>query len=133
MSSEQDEQNGSGSGGPSKGGSPKGGRPPKPERKRRTETYGLRLSPEEMEELEAKAKTAGLERSEFIRRRVFGKPISTEVEKETTRELNRIGVNLNQLAYRANKGEMPDVAAEAKAAIEEVRALIGEIGQMQSE
>jgi hypothetical protein len=32
----------------------------------------------------------------------------------------------------ANRGELPDVAAAAEEAIEEVRALIGEIGQMQS-
>jgi hypothetical protein len=133
MSSEQDEGS-SESGGPSGSSSDaaKGGRPKKPARKRRSESYGLRFSPEEMEELEKRCEAAGLSRAEYLRRRAFGKPVSTKVDQEMTRELNRIGTNLNQIAYRANRGELPDVAAAAEEAIEEVRALIGEIGQMQS-
>jgi hypothetical protein len=135
--SEQDEQNGSGSGGPSKGSSSKGGpskrgRPKKDPSERRTESYGLRLSPNEMEELEERCEAAGLSKAEYLRRRALGKPVSTKVDQEMTRELNRVGTNLNQIAYRANRGELPDVAAAAEEAIEEVRALIGEIGQMQS-
>ena len=141
MSSERDEQNGSegsGSGGPSEGSSSKGGpskrgRPTKPPEEKRTERYGLRLSPNEMEELEERCEAAGLSKAEYLRRRALGKPVSTKVDQEMTRELNRVGTNLNQIAYRANRGELPDVAAAAEEAIEEVRALIGEIGQMQSE
>ncbi|MCS4201923.1 plasmid mobilization protein [Salinibacter ruber] len=140
MSSERDEQNGSegsGSGGPSEGSSSKGGpskrgRPTKPPEEKRTESYGLRLSPNEMEELEERCEAAGLSKAEYLRRRALGKPVSTKVDQEMTRELNRVGTNLNQIAYRANRGELPDVAAAAEEAIEEVRALIGEIGQMQS-
>jgi hypothetical protein len=119
-------------GGPSKGGPSKRGRPKKDPSERRTETYGLRLSPNEMEELEDRCEAAGLSKAEYLRRRALGKPVSTKVDQEMTRELNRVGTNLNQIAYRANRGELPDVAAAAEEAIEEVRALIGEIGQMQS-
>ncbi|MCS3758256.1 plasmid mobilization protein [Salinibacter ruber] len=107
-----------------------GGRPRKDPRDRRTKRYGLRLSPKEYEEIQDRAERAGLSVAKFLRRRALGKPISTKVEKKTTEELNRIGVNLNQLAYRANRGELEDVAVEAEAAIQEVRALIDQIGQM---
>ena len=108
----------------------KGGRPRKDPRDRRTKRYGLRLSPKEYEEIQDRAERAGLSVAEYLRRRALGKPISTKVEKKTTEELNRIGVHLNQIARRASSGDLPDVASEAEAAIQEVRALIDQIGQM---
>ena len=107
-----------------------GGRPRKDPRDRRTKRYGLRLSPKEYEEIQDRAERAGLSVAEYLRRRALGKPISTKVEKKTTEELNRIGVHLNQIARRASSGDLPDVASEAEAAIQEVRALIDQIGQM---
>lgn len=106
-----------------------GGRPRKDPADRRSETYGLRLSPKEKAEIEERAERSGLSLAEYLRRRALGKPIKTQIDKEATHELNRIGVNLNQIAARAHQGGLEDVAGRAEAAIEEVRALIEELGQ----
>ena len=106
-----------------------GGRPRKDPADRRSETYGLRLSPKEKSELEDRAERAGLSLAEYLRRRALGKPVRTRVDKEATHELNRIGVNLNQLARAANAGKLEAVSDRAEAAIEELRALIEELGQ----
>jgi hypothetical protein len=106
-----------------------GGRPRKDPADRRTETYGLRLSPKEKAELEDRAERAGLSLAEYLRRRALGKPVKTQVDKEATHELNRIGVNLNQIAHVANAGDLEHIQSQAAEAIEEVRALIEELGQ----
>jgi hypothetical protein len=106
-----------------------GGRPRKDPADRRTETYGLRLSPKEKAELEDRAERAGLSLAEYLRRRALGKPVKTQVDKEATHELNRIGVNLNQIAHVANAGDLEHIQGQAAEAIEEVRALIEELGQ----
>ena len=108
----------------------KGGRLRKDPRDRRTKRYGLRLSPKEYEEIQDRAERAGLSVAEYLRRRALGKPISTKVEKKTTEELNRTGVNLNQRAYRANRGELEAVAVGAEAAIQEGRSPIDPVGQI---
>jgi hypothetical protein len=106
-----------------------GGRPRKDPAERRSHTHGLRLSPKEKEELERRAERAGLSLSAYLRRRGLGRPIKTRVEKEATDELNRIGVNLNQIARVANAGDLKHIQSQAAEAIEEVRALIEELGQ----
>lgn len=106
-----------------------GGRPRKDPAERRSHTHGLRLSPNEKEELEERAERAGLSLSAYIRRRALGKPVKTQVDKQATHELNRIGVNLNQIAHVANAGDLEHIEAEAAETIEEVRALIEELGQ----
>jgi hypothetical protein len=108
----------------------RGGRPRKDPKDRRTKRYGLRLSPKEYEEIQERAERAGLSVAEHLRRRALGKPISTKVDKKTTEQLNRIGVHLKQIARRVSSEDLPDVASEAEAAIQEVRALIDQIGQM---
>ncbi|WP_103028285.1 plasmid mobilization protein [Salinibacter altiplanensis] len=104
----------------------KGGRPKKPEEERRSLTHGLRLSPNEKEELEARADRAGLSLSEYLRRKALGKPVKTKVDGKALKELNRIGVNLNQLARAANRGDIL-IGGQVREAIEELRSLIEEI------
>ena len=101
------------------------GRPKKPEAKRRSLTHGLRLSPQEKKELEARADRAGLTLSEYLRRRAFGRKVQTQIEGKALKELNRIGVNLNQIARAANRGEL--VGQQATEAIKELRALMDQI------
>lgn len=101
------------------------GRPKKPEEERRSLTHGLRLSPQEKEELEARADRAGLSLSEYLRRRALGKKIKTQIEGKALKELNRIGVNLNQIARAANRGNLVD--QQAREAIKELRALMDQI------
>jgi len=101
------------------------GRPKKPEEERRSLTHGLRLSPQEKEELEARADRAGLSLSEYLRRRALGKKIQTQIEGKALKEMNRIGVNLNQIARAANRGDLVD--QQAREAIKELRALMDQI------
>lgn len=105
----------------------KGGRPRKPEAERRSHTHGLRLSPNEKEELEDRADRAGLSLSEYIRRRALGKKIKTKVEEETIRQIRRVGVNLNQVAKWANEGKDPAVHSAAEDTIEDVKQAIREL------
>lgn len=65
-----------------------------------------RLSPEELESLNQKAKSTGLSREEYIRKVLAGavpKQAPPLEYAELLRELRRIGVNLNQIAKQANR------------------------------
>ncbi|WP_259253515.1 plasmid mobilization protein, partial [Salinibacter ruber] len=105
----------------------KGGRPRKPESERRSLTHGLRLSPNEKKKLEQRAKRAGLNLSEYIRRRALGKKIQTKVEEEAIRQIRRAGVNLNQIAKWANQGRNEAVHSAAKSTIQEVKQAIRQL------
>ncbi len=69
--------------------------------KTRTLRYELRLTPVEKESWSVFASAMGLDLSEYIRRCVERRQITTniqpEVNRQTAVELGRIGVNLNQL------------------------------------
>lgn len=105
----------------------KGGRPRKDPEDRRSNVHGLRLSPNEKEELKARADRAGLNLSEYIRSRALGKKIKTEVEEEAIRQIRRVGTNLNQIAKWANEGKDQAVHSAAQETIEEVKQAIRKI------
>lgn len=48
------------------------------------------------------AAAGGLSVSEFGRRRMLGRPVTSRVDEAAERQLRRIGVNLNQIARAAN-------------------------------
>ena len=77
-----------------KGGRPKGSR--------RGEKVELRVSAAEKADLRGSAREAGLNVSEYVRRRSLGQPVMARADRETRVLLRRIGVNLNQLARAAN-------------------------------
>ena len=73
---------------------------------RRTVLVAVRVSPTESADWRAKAKAAGVPLSALIRRamartRTWTAP-AAEVERERTRQVSRIGNNLNQIARWAN-------------------------------
>ena len=73
---------------------------------RRTVTAAARVSPAELADWRTKAAAAGVSLSALLRQamartRPWTAP-ATEVERERTRELARIGANLNQIARWAN-------------------------------
>ena len=73
---------------------------------RRTVIAAARVSPAELADWRAKAAGAGVSLSALLRQamartRTWTAP-ATEVERERTRELARIGANLNQIARWAN-------------------------------
>ena len=80
----------------------------------------FQVSVAERDRLRELAGAAGLSVSEFVRRRALGgriAPLAEAVDRrETRRELNRLGVNLNQLVRRANEAA-PLLPAERAAAV----------------
>ncbi len=74
--------------------------------RRRPVIVAVRLTPDESADWRAKAKAAGVPLSALIRRamahtRTWTAP-AAEVERERTRQVSRIGNNLNQIARWAN-------------------------------
>ena len=74
----------------------------------RKKQFHLSLLEEEMQILSDKAKTAGMSKTEFLRNVIlFGSArgrtnFTREDAKSLIYELNRIGNNINQIAYQAN-------------------------------
>jgi hypothetical protein len=104
-----------------------GGRPPKPESERRSHTHGLRLSPNEKDELERRAEAAGLSMSELLRRRALGKPIQPKAARTSRRRLARLALEIEELADIAEEDgelsseleqELAETLGEIKGAIE---------------
>ncbi len=89
----------------------------------------IRVNPEEMSFIEAQAATAGLSVSDYVRsiatRRKVA-PRASVVEDKMLLELNRTGVNLNQIAKGVNRGHgLPHDMDEAMA---ELRAVLAKVG-----
>ncbi len=87
----------------------KTGRPRKAEGERRDASLPpVRVTSAELAHVEAQAAQAGLPVSDYVRRRALGGRITarqTATDERALDELNRIGVNLNQLTHAANMGK----------------------------
>lgn len=90
----------------------KGGRPKKqPHEVRDARLPAVRLTTAERIDLEAKASRLGVDLSEWIRIELLGAPIRrgpSPTDASLVTELNRIGVNLNQIARQINRGRDHD-------------------------
>ena len=103
--------------------------------KTRTVRYELRLTPVEKESWSVKAAAVGLDLSEYIRRCVERRQITTtiqpEVNRQTAVELGRIGVNLNQLQRAMNtsvaSGQFIPNVDESLAVVKEVEKAVIEL------
>ena len=76
--------------------------------------FHLRLSDEEYEKLQREAKMAGLKPQTYIHKVLKGHQITERAPMdliETVRKLNRIGINLNQLAWEAHSLNFIDTKA----------------------
>ena len=83
------------------------GRPQKQEHEKLSETVKLRLTLAEHEHVRSVAADAGVTVSDYLRRRACGYRVPTVVSRQRSdpavlSELNRIGVNLNQIARNLN-------------------------------
>lgn len=82
--------------------------PRKKVNREREKHFQVRLTEEEFEMLENKAKGFGLTKTEYIRKLiVFGRvrpksKLTDEQFREMLLEMNHIGTNINQIAYRVN-------------------------------
>lgn len=90
----------------------KGGRPRMAQDERRDARLPApRVTAAELAHVEEQARAAGLDVSEYVRRRALGGRVAARRAATDARaldELNRIGVNLNQLTHAANMGKVLD-------------------------
>ena len=110
-----------------------GGRPTTTDTDKRTQHIAARFTVTERAQLEARAAAHGLRVSDFIRAAAVdslppklakaAKAGAGRLSRDELRELNAIGVNLNQLAKRANAGddrELDALLSSALAALHKV-------------
>lgn len=109
-----------------------GGRPKTDAATRRTSVVAVRLTVAERAALEARAASAGLPLPDYMRsalveaappRRRKASSGSARLGAVELRELNAIGVNLNQLAKRANAGDGRDIGGPVMAALAELQTI----------
>ena len=84
------------------------------EKRSRSHSFHLRLSDEEYEKLQREAKMAGLKPQTNIHKVLKGHQITERAPIdliETVRKLNRIDINLNQLAWGAHSLNFIDTKA----------------------
>ena len=104
-------------------------RPTKDTAAKRTERFNLRLTPAELAHVHTQATRAGIGAHEYARRRVLGHkvpPARSQIDASLLTELNRIGVNLNQLTHAVNSGIV--IEREAALVLAQVQAIIERIG-----
>ena len=105
-------------------------RPQLDEQERRTRTVGVRVTAAEAAELRERAQAARLSTGAYLRRRALGQRVRSAVERRLgaaeLRELNRIGVNLNQMARALNSGAVSS-PAETQEAVERVGELVAKL------
>jgi len=103
-------------------------RPVKDPEEKRTETARFRLTVAERAYLRAQAEAAGLSETEFLRRRALGlsvRPAPARNDPALLSELNRIGVNVNQLARATHRGsDFTRYWREVGGALEQVLAKV---------
>ena len=102
-------------------------RPRLGDEERRTRTVGVRVTEAEAAELQERAQAARLSMGAYLRRRALGQRVRSAVERRLgaaeLRELNRIGVNLNQMARAMNSGTVSS-PAETQEAVERVGEMV---------
>ena len=105
-------------------------RPRLGEEERRTRTVGVRVTEVEAEELRERAQAARLSVGAYLRRRGLGQRVRVASEwrlgAAELRELNRIGVNLNQMA-RALNSRAVSSPAETQEVVERVGELVAKL------
>ncbi|MCF6283568.1 MAG: plasmid mobilization relaxosome protein MobC [Candidatus Hydrogenedentes bacterium] len=85
------------------------GRPKKQEHEKRTERQNLRFTVAEIVHIQQQADAAGISPAEYVRRRALGYTVPSGSSSRGTdpaliSELNRVGVNVNQLARSVHRG-----------------------------
>lgn len=113
--------------------SAKPGRPARAERENRADRVAFRLTAEELERVQAEAERAGVSVSEYCRAAALGQRVRVRSAPDLSAalvSLNRVGVNLNQIARGVNRGQgvppdLAEVLAEVRAAVERLAELEG--------
>jgi len=109
-----------------------GGRPQAATEARRESVVAVRLTASERAALDAKASAAGLPLPDFMRaalvdaappRRRKAASAQAMMTAAELRELNAVGVNLNQLMKRVNAGDERDIAAPLAGVVSQLGAI----------
>src|SRR3569833_2223355 len=108
-------------------------RPKKEEHEQRIASTRADLTVAEKEYLLQQASLAGMSVADFVRRRILGLPVQpppSRADAALISEINRIGVNANQLARVQNsdrefRGDWQAIAAEVKRVLGKVASAYG--------
>lgn len=104
-------------------------RPTKDESERRTSQIMLTLTLEEADRLKKRAELAREPVAVFTRRAALQSRVTVKrgrgLDPDAFAELNRIGVNLNQIAKAANRGRAP-YADELETLLERINTILDE-------
>lgn len=106
---------------------PRGGRPEMPAIDKRTDKIELRLTTAEKIAFREKAEASGQTLSDWLRDLANGhkpRPPVTHTDLAFINELNRIGVNLNQIARSINRGR--GLSSDWQLLQDELRAVLKE-------
>lgn len=111
-----------------------GGRPTTTAADRRNEVATVRLTAAERAKLDARSTALGLRVSDFIRAAALDslppklakatRSKGGTLSKDELRELNAIGVNMNQIARTLNMGERRDIDEELSEAITALHTIL---------
>lgn len=113
-------------------------RPRKPEPDTRSQRLNLRLTASEGARVRQAAQATGVSTTDYARRAVLtavgaavpSRPTATVIDPAAIAALSRVGANLNQLARRANAGdllqpgELPDSLAAIAHQLDRIEALV---------
>jgi hypothetical protein len=72
----------------------------------RTSHISLQLTPTERRLLDERVEASGVPKSEYVRAALFGYRVASRIEGDVLTALNRVGVNLNQVAYHLNEARI---------------------------
>ena len=103
-------------------------RPIKQPHEKRSEVLRARVTFAEKMHVEEQASAAGIDPSEYLRRRALGfmvSPAPRRADAALVSELNRIGVNLNQIARNLNSGRTE--RADVDVALAELRGVLSQV------
>ena len=108
-------------------------RPEMQEHEKRTERHNLRFTLAEHEHIRAQAEAVGLSVAEFLRRRALGYMVPTgrarrRVDPGVLNELNRIGVNVNQIARNLNSDR--PLRLNAQEVLSELQQVLGRLASL---
>lgn len=90
----------------------------------------IRVTAAERAHIEAQAAQAGVSVTEFVRAAALGRRIvarMADADEQALSALNKIGVNMNQIAHAAHLGKV--LAGKLDATLSDLQAVMGRIGR----
>jgi len=99
----------------------------------KSENLPIRFSPEEIKAFDAEAKELNITRSKLIRQKIKNGRVTVYKVDETMvkllYELNKVGVNLNQIAHKLNENRVSNTHFEKElaAVIVQIKTLFAEV------